>query len=88
MHLQHINQRENVPYVLVDLKIHLFSFSKKWANPGFFFVYFGLFKQTIQFLQQIKVKKCPSSLWRWDSNPQHLKHELSPINTRPTWPIL
>ena len=30
-------------------------FFKKWANPGLFFM-FGLFKQTIQFLQQINVK--------------------------------
>ena len=31
---------------------------KKWANPGLFVFYFGLFKQTIQFLQQINMKKC------------------------------
>ena len=31
-------------------------FFKKWANPGLFFVYFRLFKQTLQFLQQINVK--------------------------------
>ena len=31
-------------------------FKKKWANPGLFFVYFRLFKQTLQFLQQINVK--------------------------------
>ena len=28
------------------------SFLKKWANLGLFFVYFCLFKQTLQFLQQ------------------------------------
>ena len=28
-------------------------FFKKWANPGLFFVYFPLFKQTLQILQQI-----------------------------------
>ena len=28
----------------------------KWAIPGLFFVYFCLFKQTLQFLQQINVK--------------------------------
>ena len=27
----------------------------KWAIPGLFFVYFCLFKQTLQFLQQINV---------------------------------
>ena len=31
-------------------------FLKKWANPGLFFVYFRLFKQTLQLLQQINVK--------------------------------
>ena len=28
----------------------------KWANPGLFLFYFCLFKQTLQFLQQINVK--------------------------------
>ena len=32
----------------------------KWANPGLFSFIFGLFKQTIQFLQQINVKKVMS----------------------------
>ena len=31
-------------------------FFKKWAIPGLFFVYFRIFKQTLQFLQQIHVK--------------------------------
>ena len=30
---------------------------KKWAITGLFLFIFGLFKQTIQFLQQINVKK-------------------------------
>ena len=31
-----------------------------WANPGLFFVFiFGLFEQTIPFLQQINANKCP-----------------------------
>ena len=30
----------------------------KRATPASFFVYFRLFKQTLQFLQQIYVKKC------------------------------
>ena len=37
---------------------HLFFI--KWANHGLFLFIFGLFKQTIQFLQQINVKKCPN----------------------------
>ena len=47
---------------------------------------FGLYKQTIQILQQLDVKKChvyPVSIWLKDSNPQPLKHEASPITTRP-----
>ena len=28
----------------------------------------GLFKQTIQILQQNNVKKCPYNIWCWDSN--------------------
>ena len=55
-------------------------------HPGLFFVYFRLFKQTIQFLQQINVKKCPSSVQSWDSNPRPLEDESPPIITRPGLP--
>ena len=34
-----------------------FFFFQKWTNPGLFLSIFGLFKQTIQFLKQINVKK-------------------------------
>ena len=37
---------------------------------------FGLFATNI-------CEKYPSSIWRQDSNPHPLKHELSPITTRP-----
>ena len=48
---------------------------------------FGLFKQTsLQFLQQIYVKKCPSSIRCWDSNPWPLECEFPPITTRPGLP--
>ena len=48
---------------------------------------FGLFKQTsLQFLQQIYVKKCPSSIQCQDSNPQPSEHEPPPITTRPGFP--
>ena len=57
------------------LREHRFSFFLKWANPGLFFVYFQSFKQTIIFLHQINVNKCPSSIRRQDSNPQPFKHE-------------
>ena len=34
----------------------------KWAIPYLFLIYFRLFSQKLQFLQQICVKKCPSSI--------------------------
>ena len=33
-------------------------------------VYIRLFKHTLQFLQQLNVEKCPSSLQCWNSNPR------------------
>ena len=50
-------------------------------------VYFGLFKQSIQLLQQINVKNCPSSIWCWDSNLQPSEYESPPITTRPGLPL-
>ena len=57
-------------------------FKIKWASRSLFFVYFRSFQTNNTFLQQINVKICPSSIWCWDSNPQPLKHESSPITTR------
>ena len=48
-----------------------------------FLVYFRHFKQTLQFLQQIYVKECPSSLWCRDLNPQPSEHESPPTTSRP-----
>ena len=61
-------------------------FLKNGPTPASFWFIFSLFKQPIQFLQQINVKKCPSSIQCQDLNPQPLKHELSPITTRPGLP--
>ena len=48
---------------------------------------FSLFKQSsLQILQQINVKKCPSSKLCWDLNPQPLQHESPSITTRPGLP--
>ena len=59
----------------------------KWANPGIFLFIFGLFKQTsIQFLQQIYVEKCPSSIWCRGSNSRPLERESLLITTRPGLP--
>ena len=51
-----------------------------------FFVYFRLFKQTLQILQQINVKKCPSRIRSWDLNSQPSANESPPITTRPGLP--
>ena len=61
----------------------MYSVFKNGPTSASFSFIFGLSKQTIQYLQQINVKKCPFSLWHWDSNPQPLKHESSPTTTRP-----
>ena len=55
------------------------------TTDSFSFI-FGLFKQTVQFLQQIYVKKCPSSIWCRDSNSQPSEREYPPITTRPGLP--
>ena len=47
-----------------------FFFNKKWANPGLFFIYFQPFHTNNTILQQIYVKKCPSSIRYQDSNPR------------------
>ena len=70
---------------LSQLSQNLFVFLK-WTSLGFFYVYFRLFKQALQFLQQINVKQCPSSIRHWDSNPQPLEIESPPITTRPGLP--
>ena len=51
-----------------------------------FSVIFGLSKQTLQFFQQIYVKKCPSIIWCQDLNPQPSECESLPITTRPGLP--
>ena len=52
------------------------------GHPRSIFIYFRSF-QTIQFLQQINVKKYPSSILRWDSNSQPSDYESPPLTTRP-----
>ena len=63
------------------------SFEQCFFKNGPLFVYFCLFKQTIQFLQQINVNKYPSSLRCWDSHSQASEHESPPITTRPGLPL-
>ena len=56
----------------------------KWANPSLFFIYFRLFKHTLQILQH--VKKCPSIIRCQDLNSRSLEHDSPPITTGPGLP--
>ena len=62
----------------------LYSLNFALNVPRPLFVYFlFIYKQTLHFLQPIKVKKCPSSLQCLDSNPQPSEYESTPLTTRP-----
>ena len=61
-------------------------FKKNGPSLASFSFIFGLFKQTIQILQQINVKKCPSSIWCQDSNSQPSDYKSPPLITRPVFP--
>ena len=51
--------------------------------PQPLFHLFSSFQTNITILQQIYVKKCPSSKCCWDSNPQPSEYESPPVTTRP-----
>ena len=55
----------------------------KLANPGLFSVYFRSFQTNNIIFTTNKCEKMssPSSTQDWNSNPQPLKHESSPITT-------
>ena len=59
---------------------------KNGPTPASFSFIFGLSNKHYKFLQQIYVKKCPSSIRCQDSNPRPSKRESSPITTRPGLP--
>ena len=60
------------------------NFFNNGLYPASFSFIFGLFKQTsLQLLPQLYVKKCPFSIWCWDSNPRPLEYESLPVTTRP-----
>ena len=57
------------------------------GQPRPLFCFFRLFKQTLQFLQQINVKISPSGIQRWDSNSQPSDYESHTLTTRPGLPF-
>ena len=76
-------------FILV--KVHCFPalvghstlFFFKWTIPGLFVDLFLSFQTNITFWQQTNVRKCPSSIRCWDSNPRPLEHESLRVTTRP-----
>ena len=59
-------------------------FLKNGPTPASVIIYFWSFQTNIiTIFQQIYVKKCPSSIWCRDSNPQPLEYKSPPITTRP-----
>ena len=68
-------------------KIKFKLFFKKMGQPWPLFHLFPVFSNKhYNFLQQIYVKKCSSSIWCQDSNPRPLECESPPITTRPGLP--
>ena len=68
---------------LHDLCTHYFLMKVlKMGHPRPLFHLFSSFQSKITFLQQTFVKKSPSSIRFWDSNPQPSEHESPPITTR------
>ena len=64
-------------------------FYLKMGQPRPLFHFFVYSNNTFyNFLQQINVKKYPSSIWCRDSNLQPLEHESPPITTRPGLPAI
>ena len=61
-----------------------YLFLKNGPSPASFQFIFGLFQTNINtILHQINVKKCPSSIQCWDSNPRPSEHVSAPITTGP-----
>ena len=65
--------------------VHSCSLFFKWANHCLFFIYFPPFQtnNTIFITNKCEKMSCPSCIRHRDSNPQSLKHEMSPITIRP-----
>ena len=67
--------------------LHVMFFFLNGPSPASFSFIFGIFQTNLnKILQQINVKKCPSSLRHWDSNTWPSECESPPITTRPGLP--
>ena len=76
-------------YLLLPSNLYVsftLEFLFKWTTPASFSFIFVFFKRTLQFLHQLNVKKCPSSIRCHDSNSQPSDYESPPLTTRPGLP--
>ena len=64
------------------------GFFLKKGHPRTLFHLFSSFQTNITIFTTNKGENYPSNIWRWDSNPQPLKHESPPVTTRPWLPPL
>ena len=71
--------------ISTDILAEVICWYKNVPTPASFHL-FSSFQTTLQILQQLNVKKCPSSIRCWDSNSRPLEHESPPITTRPGLP--
>ena len=59
----------------------------QWATPASFsFIFVCCHTNITNFTTNLYVKKCPSSIRCWDSNPGPLENESPPITTSPGLP--
>ena len=63
-------------------------FSKNGPTPASFCLFSVFSNEHYKFLQQLYLKKCPSSIRCWNSNPRPLERESLLITTRPGLPPL
>ena len=73
---------------VVSLQAFLYYFFVKWPTSVSISFIFGLFQTNVTFLQQINVKKYPSSMQCWHVNPRPFDHESPNITTTPGQPNL
>ena len=71
----------------VHLRLKQSCLTAQWATPASFsFIFVCCHTNITNFTTNLYVKKCPSSIRCWDSNPGPLEHESPPITTSPGLP--
>ena len=75
-----------VQVVFVSLKENIVTYSFAFFLKKCLFSFIFVFQTHIYFTTNRYVKKCPSSIWCWDSNSRPLEHESPSITNRPGLP--